>query len=251
MEKVRETQSGFLYTFVAFFWWGLFPLYWKLLVGVSSTEILASRIIWSFVLTFAIVLLKGEFHKFKSMLKEKETVFSLFMASTFVSINWGSYILAVNTGRVLEASLGQYLAPLIMALCGVAVFKEKLLNSQKLALVLASVGVLIIALRYGKFPWVSIVIASSFALYSVSKKQIKADAFMGLVLETAIISPFALMYITSISIHKTVTFGTSLSVSLLLIGAGVVTTVPLVLFAKSTQKLGLSSIIRTYQSPLS
>lgn len=242
IKSARENRMGILYAFVAFSWWGLFPLYWKLLKGVSSVEILASRIIWSFVLTFLIIFFRGDLSKFISMLKDRKTVIRLFMASTFMSLNWGSYIFAVNSGKILEASLGQYLIPLMMVILGVVVFKEKLGPTQILSISLASAGVLLLTLKYGKFPWVSMIIAITFSLYSVFKKKVKTGVLMGLVLETAIIAPFALLYITSVSMHGSVAFGTSLRTSLLLVGAGAVTTLPLFLFAKSAQKIDLSAI---------
>ena len=242
MEKVKDNRNGIMYAFTAFFWWGLFPLYWKLLSGISSVEILANRIIWSFVLTFLLIILRGEFGKFKAMIKERKTVLNLFFASVFTSLNWGSYIFAVNSGRILEASLGQYLIPLMMVVLGIVIFKEKLDRNQVISVVLASIGVLVLTLKYGKFPWISIMIAFTFSMYSVFKKHVKTNVLMGLVLETAIISPVALLYLMNISKQGSGAFGSNTYISLLLVGAGAVTTVPLFLFGKSAQKINLSVI---------
>ncbi len=242
MENIKDNRYGIMYAFTAFFWWGLFPLYWKLLNGISSVEILANRIIWSFVLTFLLIILRGEFGKFKAMLKERKTVLNLFFASVFTSLNWGSYIFAVNSGRIVEASLGQYLIPLMMVVLGIVIFKEKLHKNQIISVFLASLGVLLLTWKYGKFPWISIMIAFTFSMYSVFKKHVKTNVLMGLVLETAIISPVALIYLMSISKQGVGAFGSNTSTSFLLVGAGLVTTVPLFLFGKSAQKINLSSL---------
>ena len=242
MENIKENRTGIIYAFTAFSWWGLFPLYWKMLHGISSVEILANRILWSFVLTFLLIILRGEFGKFIAMMKERKTVLNLFFASVFTSLNWGSYIFAVNSGRIVEASLGQYLIPLMMVVLGIVIFKEKLHRNQMISVFLASVGVLLLTWKYGKFPWISIMIAFTFSMYSVFKKHVKTNVLMGLVLETAIISPIALIYLMSISKQGNGAFGTDVSTSLLLVGAGAVTTIPLFLFGKSAQKINLSSL---------
>ncbi|MFJ8235982.1 EamA family transporter RarD [Ureibacillus sp. NPDC094379] len=235
-------QKGILYSFVAYGIWGLFPLFWKLLEHVNSMEILVSRMIWSFIFTFIFILLIGQrkllIEDLKSLWKEKKMFFSLAGASCVITFNWYIYIWAVNNGHVIDTSLGYYINPIITVLCGMILFKEKLTKAQMLAVIVALMGVLVMAISYGEIPWISLLLAGSFAIYGVLKKKITLDATRGLAIETLFILPFAIVYYIYIMSTDNMSFlQVNWTTDLLLILAGVVTAFPLVMFAKGARLL--------------
>ena len=240
MENVKKNQLSSLCAMASFFIWGLFPLYWKFLQDVPPGIILANRIVWSFALTFPIIFLNGNLKELRRCIKERDTILYASLASMFISINWGSYIFAVNSGRVVETSLGYYINPLMLLAMGVFIFKESLDKLQVFSLFLASIGVFLLTLMYGHFPWLSVVIALSFSLYSICKKKLRAGSLTGLILETAFLFPFALAYL--IKNRSSGSFGSDVDTMFLLIGSGAVTSIPLFLFSKGAQGAKLSTI---------
>ena len=176
--------------------WGILPVYWKSIDNVPSAEILVSRVVWAFISTLLLILLLKNgrylFEDIKSLWKSKLNFWLLFLASILISGNWFLYIWAVNNGYIVQTSLGYYINPLISVLLGVFFLKEKLSHAQKVAFTLATIGVLILTFSYGQFPWLSFVLAISFGVYGLLKKQIKLDALRGLTIETFFITPLAL-----------------------------------------------------------
>lgn len=169
-----ETKKGVLYTAVSFTMWGLFPLYWKLLEQLPALDILAHRIIWSFVFMCIVLFFfrqwKTGWHELRS-LKKNGGILSLFLASILISINWFVYIWAVNHGFLLEASLGYYINPLVSVLLGILFLKEKLNRLQLVAVSIAAAGVIISAFQYGSIPYIALLLAFSFGLYGFTKKE--------------------------------------------------------------------------------
>ncbi|MDM5333729.1 EamA family transporter RarD [Ureibacillus composti] len=240
-------QKGILYSFVAYGIWGIFPLFWKLLEHVNSMEILVSRMIWSFIFTSIFILLIGQrkllIEDLKSLWKEKKLFLSLVGASCVITFNWYIYIWAVNNGHVIDTSLGYYINPIITVLCGMILFKEKLTKAQMLAVIVALIGVLITAISYGEIPWISLLLAGSFAIYGVLKKKITLDATRGLAIETLFILPFAIVYYIYIMSTNNMSFlQVNRTTDLLLILAGVITAFPLVMFAKGARLLPQSML---------
>lgn len=238
---------GLLYGLSAYVVWGILPLYWRLLEEVLASEVLAHRVIWSFVLIFLFVIVTGNWAKLRKdwqfLIDHPKQLLALFFAAAVISLNWLLYIWAVNNGRVLETSLGYYINPLLSVLLGVLVLKERLSVWQNVSFLLALCGVLIATFHYGHIPWVSLWLAISFALYGLIKKMVRIDPISGLTLETLFITPFALAYAISLAFVGTAHFGLqSLSTSLLLIGAGAVTVVPLLWFARAAQEISLSTL---------
>ncbi|MEN6567220.1 MAG: EamA family transporter RarD [Veillonellales bacterium] len=252
--KLNNQKKGIVYAMLSYVIWGLTPIYWKLIQHVSSGEILAQRVFWSFIFMLGILFITRKWYMFvefaKKIIKKPKLFWSLFIASVLISTNWGIFMWAVINGRILEASLGQYITPLTSMLLGVIVLKERLSATQTLAFLLAGIGVLILTLHYGTFPWISLSLALTFGFYGLAKKVIKANSTIGLSLETMVIFPVSLVYLSHLMVQSQVQFTNSISTSLLLMGSGVVTALPLLLFTKSAKTVSLSMLgILQYISP--
>lgn len=234
-------MSGVWFGILAYTAWGVLPLYWKLLNLVPALEILSHRILWSFILIWLIILVTGGWQFVGNAFADKKNILLIFLSGILISINWFTYIWAVNSNHVIEASMGYYINPLVVVLLSVVVIKERLNRWQGIAIILAATGVMIMTVQYGRIPWVSLVLASSFALYGLLKKLVKVDSMTGLALETSIIMPIALAYIISKEVQGVGALGVNpIATSLLLVGSGIVTAVPLLWFGMGTQKIKLS-----------
>ncbi|BCN31867.1 EamA family transporter RarD [Anaeromicropila herbilytica] len=247
----NEKKIGVIYAVIAYTLWGILPLYWKLVDSVFSMEILANRIVWAFAFTIVIIGVIKQWEELKCIVKNKKQMLYILIASILIAFNWGLYIWAVNSDKIVDASLGYYINPLLAVALGVIIFKEKLSLLQGGALFVAFIGVMIKTIQYGRIPWISLGLAISFALYGATKKSIKANSIVGLTLETTMLTPVALLYIASRQLNGVSAFQTEgLAVNLLLIGAGVVTAIPLLLFASGARRLPMSLIGFTqYISP--
>ncbi|WP_428912437.1 EamA family transporter RarD [Niallia sp. Krafla_26] len=239
----REQATGIMYTAGAYILWGILPIYWKWIEEVPALEILAHRVVWSFIFVLIIVaILKRKLLKnfFKVQMRQKKTWFGLLLASLFISVNWFTYIYAVNTNHIVEASLGYYINPLVAVLLGVFVLREKVNKLQAISFVVAAIGVIYMTISVGALPWISLVLALSFGFYGLSKKLIKVDSALGLFLETLFILPFALLFLGYLGVNEQHSFLTgSLSNDLLLIGSGIATGLPLLWFGIGAQKIPL------------
>ena len=242
--KRQESSSiGFLYGIAAYTLWGFLPLYWKALDSVAPLEILAHRIFWSFIFVMGILYFQKNLNRFKEVFSSKSNIIGLIYATVFISINWGVYIWSVNTGHIVEASMGYYINPLIVILLGVIVLKEKLGLYQIISLIMATIGVAIITIRYGQIPWNSLTLALSFALYGLMKKRIEVGSTVGLALETALLTPLTLAYILFRQFSGIGAIGNlSITNTLILFGSGAATALPLLFFAKGTRRIPLSSM---------
>lgn len=251
---MKQQKEGIIYAALSYFIWGLIPIYWKFVQHVSAGEILAHRVLWSFVFMIILLLLINKWRGFLSFVKEivyqPKKLAALLTASILVSINWGIFIWAVNSGHILQTSLGYYINPLVSVLLGVVVLKEKLSGAQILSFTLAGIGVLILTLHYGEVPWVALSLAVSFGLYGLAKKMIKVDAEIGLTLETMMVTPLAIIFMVYLLFTSKPLFFESASTSFLLMGGGIATALPLLFFAKGAQKVPLSMMgILQYIAP--
>ncbi|MCM3572210.1 EamA family transporter RarD [Mesobacillus subterraneus] len=255
MDKRTEQQAGVLYAAFSYILWGVLPVYWKLLNHVNADEILANRVFWSFFFIAAILVLNKKWGLFTGTLlglaQNKKQLAALAVASMLISINWFMYIWAVNTDQMIEASLGYYINPLVSVLLGMVFLKERLSLLQYISFALAGIGVLIMTISYGQFPWIALTLAISFGLYGLAKKLIKVDSAVGLALETLVVMPLAAIYIGYLMIQGTNSlFAGSMSTTLLLAGAGAATAVPLLFFAKGAQRIPLATLgILQYIAP--
>lgn len=242
-QLAKERKIGILYAGASFTAWGLLPIYWKLLKSVSPGEILANRIIWSFVFVSCLLIWNGNYKKIKENLVNKRNLALIALASIIISFNWFTYIWAVNSNFVVQASMGYYINPLVISLLSATVLKEKFNKGQTIAIALASIGVVIMTYQYGRVPWIALILAVTFAFYGLIKKVLKVDSIIGLALETVILTPFALGYVVYKMIMGTGTIiGVPPLTMIILAFAGVVTATPLVWFARGAQKVEFATI---------
>ena len=240
-ERARTTV-GVGYAAAAYLIWGLFPLYFHALAGVPAPEILAYRIACSTLFVAALVLVQRRWGDVLRQLRAPGTLRSLAASAVFISANWLVYVWAVNAGRVLEASLGYFVNPLVSVVLGVVFLREPLTRAQKIAVIIAAAGVVALVLRAGTFPWVALALAVTFGLYGLIRKRVPIDATAGLLGEVALLTPIAVLYLASLGVAHASHFGAGARVTLFLAASGVVTAIPLILFAKGVQRLRLSTI---------
>lgn len=248
---MEARNKGLIGALAAYGLWGILPLYWKMVDQVDAYSILASRIIWSFVFTFFLIFAIRQFTAFKAVFHDWKLLVKIAVASILVAFNWGLYISAVNANRIVDASLGYYINPLLAVILGVVVFKEKLNRYQLLGISLAGAGVLLKTFNYGQIPWISLGLAGSFAIYGAIKKSIRINSLISLTLETALLSPVALLFLGIQEFGGTGAYGnSSIGIIALLAGAGIITALPLLLFGYAAKQLPLSLLgLTQYLSP--
>jgi chloramphenicol-sensitive protein RarD len=240
-DRERE-RNGIGYGLAAYGLWGAVPLFWPLVARAGSLELLAHRVVWSLVISvvLALVLLPRGWY---GRMATRRTLLMLGLAAAVVSVNWGVYIWAVNHGHVVETSLGYYINPILSILVGVVVLGERMAALQWVSVGLAVLAVVVLTIEYGRLPWVSLVLAASFATYGVMKKQVNGGAVETLTIESALLMPVALGYLVYLQATGGSTFGTlGWAHSLLLVATGVVTVIPLLFFAASATRLPLSTL---------
>lgn len=219
--------------------WGLFPLYWPLLEPASPWEILAHRMAWSFAFLLVINGILRTWPQVRAALGDARTRRLLLGAAALVSVNWGTYIWAVNNGYVVEASLGYFINPLVSVALGVLVLGETLRRLQWIAVGIAGFAVAVLTFSYGRPPWIALILAFSFGLYGLARKQAGVPAVPALTVETAFQAPFALGYLLLLASSGHLTFGADPANSLMLMTSGIATTVPLLLFGAAAIRLPL------------
>jgi chloramphenicol-sensitive protein RarD len=235
-------KKGLLYAFGAYGLWGLFPLYWKFVKHVPALQVIGHRIGWSFVLLFFVVLVMGQWTTFRSLLTRRVLAVYL-LTGLLLSVNWLIYVWGVNAGYIVETSLGYFINPLISVLLGVVFLRERLRPVQWLPIGLAAIGVTYLTLTYGRLPWIAISLAFSFGLYGLVKKLAPLGSLHGLTLETGLVFAPAVLYLLFAEIQGYGHFlHDGLATNLFLIGAGVVTTVPLLMFASAVQRIPLTMV---------
>ena len=222
--------------------WGLFPLYWPLLEPANPLEIVSHRAVWTLVFCFIVLASTKALKSTLATLKRPMVAAKLLMTSILISINWLVYIWATNNEHVVEASLGYYINPLIIIGFGVILLKEKMRPLQWLALGIATLGVLVLTIDYGRLPWIAIGLALSWGSYGLIKKQLGLGALEGLAIETFISSFFYLGYLVFIGYQGTGQFGHSWGLTILLMSAGAITAIPLLLFNGAANRLQFTTI---------
>lgn len=242
---MKDEKLGIIYGTFAYLMWGILPLYWKLVETVPPWEILAHRILWSFAFMVVFILLIRKWRLFvqelQTLFSQKKKLLGITIATLLLSLNWVTFIWAVNTDRVLDASLGYYINPLINVLFGYLFLKERFSYLQWVAIVLAIIGVSYMTLNAGTTPWAAIILAVTFALYGLIKKVIDLSAINGLTIETLIVAPIAFIYIATLTFNGSSSLSFSLE-GLVLLGTGAVTAIPLLLFAQGAKRIPLSLI---------
>lgn len=225
--------------------WGVLPLYWNLLARAEANEILAHRIIWSFVFMVVVLMVTKRWQSFKedcrALWQDKKRGAILLLAAFTISLNWLTYIWAVNHGHVIDTSIGYYINPLMSVLFGIVFFRERISGLKKISLLLAAIGIVLMTYELGKLPWVAVVLAVSFSVYGALKKQLHLNPFSSITLETLLMVPFAVPYIGMLMMSPANHFSLATpDLALYLMGTGVVTAVPLVLFSYGANLLPLN-----------
>jgi chloramphenicol-sensitive protein RarD len=241
-DKAKVRSLGLLFGVSAYTLWGLFPIYWPLLKPANPLEIVSHRAVWTLVFCFIILALTKSLKSTLSLLKRPKIVAGLFLGSILISINWIIYIYAANNEHVVEASLGYYINPIVVIATGVIVLKEKMRPLQWLAVGIATLGVAVLTIDYGRLPWIALGLALSWGSYGLVKKQLGLGALEGLSIETLLSSGFYLAYLIWLGNSGEGHFTYSLTLTVLLIGGGAVTAIPLLLFNGSTNRLPLTLI---------
>jgi chloramphenicol-sensitive protein RarD len=250
-EKPALIGPGPLAGLGAFVFWGFFGLYFKQVAFASPLEILSHRVVWSAALTFILVFALGRGNKLWELVSSAHTVGLLFLSSLLVAGNWLLYIWAIHSAHALEASLGYYIMPLIMLILGRIFFAESLNRIQILSVLICAAGVLNLLVFYGDMPWVALGLSSLFGFYGVIRKFIPADPIAGLFVECILITPFALIYLAWLGHTGDLAFGHIGRIEdALLIGLGICTTAPLVLFAYAARNMKFSALgLMQYLNP--
>lgn len=243
-------NKGILNGVIAYALWGFFPVYWKLLHDVPAPQLLGHRIGWSFLLLVAVILITRQWSNFRSAVNAR-VLRVYFIAAILIGINWLLYVWAVNAGFIVETSLGYFINPLLSVLMGVLFLRERLRAAQWIPVILAAIGVAYLTIVYGRLPWIALSLAFSFGFYGLTKKLAPLGSLYGLTLETGILFLPAVIYLGITQANGTGAFlHSGVTADLLMIGAGVVTTIPLLLFASAAKQIPLSMIgILQYLAP--
>ena len=237
MVQRSEKSLGLIFGLSAYLLWGLFPLYWPLLKPASAYEIVAHRAIWTLIFCLVVLAFHKKLRHTISQIRKPKIFFGLLATSALISVNWIVYIWATNAGHVVEASLGYYINPLVIIAFGVLLLKEKMRIGQWVAVGIATVGVAVLTIDYGRLPWIALALAISWGSYGVIKKVLDLGALEGLTIETMLSFIPYLVFLLILENNGTGQFGHDLGLSLLLLSAGAITAIPLLLFNGSTTRL--------------
>lgn len=244
MGQNENSKKGFVSAIGAYALWGILPIYWKLVSNVPAKEVIAHRISWSLLFMLAVVLIMNRkeqlYEEIIQLFGKPAKLLAVVMGTIFITLNWFIFIWAVNDNRVIETSLGYYISPLFSILLGILFFRERLSLGQIIAVTLAASGVLYMTMHFGSVPWFAISLALSFGLYGLCKKTAALSPITSITLETLIVTPFALLYLLYLDYHGMASFGDLSLTSALLVGSGIVTPIPLLLFANSANHLSLT-----------
>jgi chloramphenicol-sensitive protein RarD len=238
---VSRERSGALVGAAAYGLWGLFPLYFGLLGDTSALEVLCHRVLWSLVVLALFLALRGDRAWWRDLFVDRRRLGRLGLAALLIATNWVVWVWAVSQDRVVEAALGYFICPLVTVLVGVTVLHERLRRLQWAAVAFGAIAVVVLTVAVGHPPWVALTLATSFAGYGYLKKHIEMAPARSLAAETALLAPLALVALVVMELSGTAEFGAGgAGLSLLLAGTGVVTVVPLVLFAAAAARIPLS-----------
>jgi chloramphenicol-sensitive protein RarD len=236
-------NKGILYGIGAYLLWGIFPLYWKVLHEVNAVQVISHRIAWSFVVLLIYIFATKQWQEFRGLAFNAKTIAIYAIAGVLLSVNWLIYVWGVNAGFVVETSLGYFINPLLSVLMGVIFLRERLRPTQWIPVILATVGVLYLTWAYHRLPWIALSLAFSFASYGLIKKLAPLGSLYGLTLETGIVFPIALIYLIVVQMNGSGAFlHTGTKVDLFLAASGIVTTIPLLMFASAAKQIPLTMV---------
>jgi chloramphenicol-sensitive protein RarD len=240
---MQEDPRGLALTLGAFLVWGLSPLFWRLLLAIPASQLLAHRILWAALILAALLWLERRWKEVGAVLGSRRVLATLAASTICISTNWLVYIWAIVTERIVQASLGYYINPLVSVLLGMVFLGERLGRARWISLVVASLGVAIMVWRLGELPWISLVLAGTFGFYGLLRKQVEAEAEVGLFIETALLTPLVALFLARQQLAGTGALGAhGPIVDLLLVAAGLITVVPLLLFTHGVRRLPLATV---------
>jgi chloramphenicol-sensitive protein RarD len=243
MKQPRHQRQGVAYALAAYLAWGVLPVYFKAVASVPALEVLAHRVIWSVVFLLALTLLRGRWREFTALFRNARTQATLMVTTVLIATNWGVFIWSVANGRLVEASLGYFITPLVSVLLGFLFLRERLRRRQTLAVCLAAAGIIWMTVRYGHPPVISMVLAVSFGFYGLLRKQVPVSGIQGLTAETLMLSPLAIAWLGWRYRQGELVFGHDTGhIDLLLLAAGVLTALPLIWFAEGARRLRLATM---------
>lgn len=243
MAERFSKKQGFWAAVLAYGLWGILPIYWKLLSSVSSLQILAHRIVWAAVFCLILLLSTKSMKSLRAALSSKRMVLLVIGAALIVTINWGIYIYAVTSNHVIESALGYYINPLLSVAFGGLFFHEKIDKWTGLAVGIATAGIVLAAILYARVPWISLLLALTFALYGAAKKSLNLSPITSLALETFIVTPLMLLFLVVVHSRGAGAFiNKGFEISALLMLAGVVTAIPLLLFGVAATSISLQAL---------
>ena len=237
-----EAQIGIGYALLAFSAWGFLPIYWKLLDSVPSFEILAHRMVWSVLFLVGLLAVQKRLGEFRDLLKTPKYIWMLLGTAVLLGVNWFVYIYGVNTNQIVETSLGYFINPLFNVLLGAIFLKERLNYWQSLALGMAALGVLNFLWDFDSLPWIALSLAFTFSFYGLLRKMMPVKPLVGLFVETVLLSPFAVAMIVVWNLDGTGNIGGEWRNVIFLVGAGVVTSLPLLWFTNAGKRLRYTTL---------
>ncbi|WP_370248309.1 EamA family transporter RarD [Nocardioides sp.] len=247
-----SARGGLAYGVAAYLIWGAFPLYWPLLEPSGPVEILAHRVLWSVLVMLALVALTRRTAQLRALAADRRTRSLLALAALTITSNWAMYIYGVNSGRVVETSLGYFINPLVTVLMGVVVLRERLRPAQWAALGVGGLAVVVLTVDYGRPPWIALVLAFSFGTYGLAKKAAGVEPVESLTFETLLIAPFAAVFLLALTLRGDGTaFDHGLDHALLLPTTGLVTAIPLILFGAAAVRVSMVNLgLLQYLAPV-
>lgn len=248
---VDTALAGIFYALAAFGIWGLAPIYFRLIARVPALEVVAHRVVWAVILLYLTLLLKRRGRGLLTELRQPRRLLFFSLTALLVSGNWLIYIWSIQNERLLEASLGYYINPLVNVVLGMLFLHERLNLRQGLAVTLATIGVLNLIWALGVFPWIALSLALLFGFYGLLRKKVAVDPMVGLTVETILLTPLALAFLVSLAVQGHGAFGRGdITTDLLLVSAGLMTAVPLFCFLQAAQRLRLSTVgLMQYLAP--
>ncbi|MBX3001240.1 MAG: EamA family transporter RarD [Caldilineaceae bacterium] len=242
-------NKGLVYAAIAYLTWGLLPIYWKSLQALPPLEIMAHRVVWSLAFVAIVLTVRRQWRWLGTI--NRQTLLTFVAVSALISVNWFVYIWAVNAGFVVETSLGYFINPLVNVSLGAIFLGERLRRLQWMAVGLAAAGVLYLTISYGSLPWISLTLAFTFGFYALLKKTAKLNSAEGLTLEMALIFPLAVVYLIYLGFTGEAAFPrVGLGIESLMVGAGVITAIPLLAFASAARRISMTALgLMQYMAP--
>ena len=243
LAAAESRRQGVIYGLAAYLCWGFFPVYFKSVKVVPPLEMVSHRIVWSLAFLLLLITWKGAWRSMLGLLTLPKSLSVLVATTLLIATNWLVFIYAISVGEVLQSSLGYFINPLVSVMLGWVFLRERLERPQWISLGLAATGVMYLAVQYGSMPWIALILAASFGLYGLIRKALHVEPLVGLTVETLLLAPFALYYLVQLNQQGAGVFLThSTKLDLLIPMSGVVTAIPLLLFAAATKKLRLATI---------